>query len=61
MPRLHSLKGRLLLAITVLVIGSGLVISSLVAYRYNRSFIRPPPPMPKTSPIRSLSKPPTKS
>jgi len=36
MPRLHSLKGRLLLAITVLVIGSGLVISSLVAYRYSR-------------------------
>ena len=36
MPRLHSLKERLLLAITVLVIGSGLVISSLVAYRYSR-------------------------
>ncbi|MDO8944921.1 MAG: HAMP domain-containing protein, partial [Desulfobacterales bacterium] len=36
MPRLHSLKGRLLLAITVLVIGSGLVISSLAAYRYSR-------------------------
>ena len=36
MPRRHSLKGRLLLAITVLVIGSGLVISSLAAYRYSR-------------------------
>ena len=35
MPRLHSLKGKLLLAITVLVIGSGLIISSLVTYRYS--------------------------
>jgi len=36
MPRLHSLKGKLLLAIIGLIVGSGLIISSLVTYRYSR-------------------------
>ena len=36
MPRLHSLKGKLLLAIVGLIVGSGLIISSLVTYRYSR-------------------------
>jgi two-component system response regulator HydG len=36
MPRLHSLKGKLLLAIIALVVGSGLIISSLVTYRYSQ-------------------------
>jgi transcriptional regulator with GAF, ATPase, and Fis domain len=36
MPRIHSLRGKLLLAITVLIVGSGLVISLLVTYRYSR-------------------------
>jgi two-component system response regulator HydG len=36
MPRLHSLKGRLLLAIIGLIVTSGLIISSLVTYRYSQ-------------------------
>jgi two-component system response regulator HydG len=36
MPQLQSLKARLLLAIAVLIVASGLAISSLVAYRYSR-------------------------
>jgi len=35
MPRLHSLKGKLLLAIIASIVGSGLIISSLVTYRYS--------------------------
>ena len=37
MPRLHSLKGKLLLAIIGLIVGSGLIICSLVAYRYTQA------------------------
>src|SRR5512137_3014990 len=36
MPRLQSLKGKLLLAIVGLIAGSGLIISSLVTYRYSQ-------------------------
>ena len=36
MPRLHSLKGKLLLAIIGLIVGSGLIISSLVTYHYSQ-------------------------
>jgi transcriptional regulator with GAF, ATPase, and Fis domain len=36
MPRLHSLKGRLPLAIIGLIVGSGLFICSLVTYRYSQ-------------------------
>ena len=37
MPRLHSVKGRLLLAIIGLIVGSGLIISFLVTYRYSQA------------------------
>jgi two-component system response regulator HydG len=37
MPRLQSLKGKLLVAIIGLVVGSGLIISFLVTYRYNQA------------------------
>jgi two-component system response regulator HydG len=36
MPRFHSLKGRLLLAIIGLIVGSGLIISFLGTYRYSQ-------------------------
>jgi hypothetical protein len=36
MPRLQSLKGKLLLAIIGLIVGSGLIISFLVTYRYSQ-------------------------
>jgi two-component system response regulator HydG len=37
MSRLHSLKGKLLLAIIGLIVGSGLIISALVTYRYSQA------------------------
>jgi two-component system response regulator HydG len=37
MPRLQSVKGRLLLAIIGLIVGSGLIISFLVTYRYSQA------------------------
>ena len=36
MPRFYSLKGRLLLAIIGLIVGSGVIISFLVTYRYSQ-------------------------
>ena len=37
MPRLQSLKGKLLVAIIGLIVGSGLIISFLATYRYNQA------------------------
>ena len=62
MPRIHSIKRTLLLAISGLIVGSGLVICSLVAYRYTQAlYAAAATHAAKISSIRSRFKRPIKS